>query len=103
CPRLRAAARAGGQIVCSGGLRPPSGDAVHRPALQEDEIVAHRATLQAVSQRAAQTLKWAEQNRAALLTIALDHLTLGRAALYVAILEHSDLRLLTSDLSHIDV
>ena len=42
----------------------------------------------AVSERAAQTLKWANQAReASLLTIALDHLTLGRAALYAAILE----------------
>jgi hypothetical protein len=41
----------------------------------------------AVSERAAQTLKWAGHNHAALLTIALDHLTLGRAALYAAILE----------------
>lgn len=45
--------------------------------------------LRAVSGRAAQTLQWAEQNNAALLTIALDHLTLGRAALYAAILEGS--------------
>ena len=37
-----------------------------------------------------------------LLDIALDHLTLGRAALYRAILENSDFRLLTSDFSHID-
>ena len=43
----------------------------------------------AVSQRAAQTLKWAEQNNLSLLTIALDHLTLGRAALYAAIIENS--------------
>jgi hypothetical protein len=55
-----------------------------------------------VSQRAAQTLKWAEFNNVALLDIALDHLTLGRAALYAAILEGSDFRLLTPDLSHID-
>jgi len=38
-----------------------------------------------VSQRAAQTLKIAERNNC-LLDIALDHLTLGRAALYEAIL-----------------
>jgi tetratricopeptide (TPR) repeat protein len=41
----------------------------------------------AVAKRAAQTLKWAEQSKLQLLTIALDHLTLGRAALYAAILE----------------
>jgi hypothetical protein len=43
----------------------------------------------AVSQRAVQTLKWAELNNVAILDIALDHLTLGRAALYAAILESS--------------
>lgn len=44
----------------------------------------------AVSQRAAQTLKWAQQHLG-LLDLALDHLTLGRAALYAAILDHSPL------------
>jgi hypothetical protein len=44
------------------------------------------ATYHAVSERAAQTLKIAERNHW-LLDIALDHLTLGRAALYAAILE----------------
>lgn len=64
------------QILCSGGPR------------RIEEVIAHRATLQAVSQRAAQTLKWVlTQNW--LLDIALDHLTLGRAALYSAILEGS--------------
>jgi tetratricopeptide (TPR) repeat protein len=42
----------------------------------------------AVTERAAQTLKWAEKNPAgSLLDIALDHLTLGRSALYASILE----------------
>lgn len=40
----------------------------------------------AVSERAARTLQWAEANPF-LLDIALNHLTSGRAALYVAILE----------------
>jgi tetratricopeptide (TPR) repeat protein len=44
------------------------------------------AKCRAVSERAAQTLKIAERNHW-LLDIALDHLTLGRAALYAAILE----------------
>ncbi len=57
----------------------------------------------AVSRRATQTLDWARQVRkGSLLDIALDHLTLGRAALYAAIQENSDLRLLPSELSHID-
>jgi len=41
-----------------------------------------------VSQRAAQTLKWVG-GQGSLLDIALDHLTLGRAALYATILEWS--------------
>jgi tetratricopeptide (TPR) repeat protein len=60
-------------MICSGSLRPPEG------------TDAHRATLQLVSQRAAETLKIAERNHW-LLDIALDHLTLGRAALYAAII-----------------
>jgi hypothetical protein len=47
------------------------------------------AALRAVSQRAAQTLKWVEQAAQDILSIALDHLTVGRAALYAAILERS--------------
>ncbi len=47
----------------------------------------------AVSERAAQTLKWStDVFNFGLLTIALDHLTLGRAALYAAILEQSEIR-----------
>ncbi len=45
----------------------------------------------AVEQRATQTLKWAEEADSSLLTIALDHLTLGRAALDAAILGDSSL------------
>jgi hypothetical protein len=75
---LSEAERAAWQVTCSGGLRPPgAGD-------------GHRATLQAVSERAAQTIKIAENSRW-LLDIALDHLTLSRAALYAAILEGSSL------------
>ena len=47
----------------------------------------------AVSQRAAQMLKWAELGgQGPLLDIALDHLTLGRATLYAAILEQSEIQ-----------
>jgi tetratricopeptide (TPR) repeat protein len=56
----------------------------------------------AVSQRAAQTLKWVDSWQLDILSASLDHLTLGRAAVYEAILEHSDVRLLNSGLSHID-
>ena len=96
---LAAPERAAWQIFCSGGLRPPNADQPNggrRPPLQDID------QCRAVSQRAGQTLKWAEQARQDILSPSLDHLTLGRAALYAAILEDSDLRLLTSDLSHID-
>ena len=46
------------------------------------------ASCQAVTQRAAQTLQWMEQNNW-LLDTALDHLTLGRAALFAAILNQA--------------
>lgn len=48
-----------------------------------EEAAAHHEVLQAVGQRAAQTLYW-EQGR--LLDIALDHLTLARTALFTALL-----------------
>ncbi|MGZ5436871.1 MAG: hypothetical protein ACXW3F_12510 [Pyrinomonadaceae bacterium] len=60
-------------------------------------------TLKAVSQRAAQTLDWAVNHfNFGLLSIALAHLTLGRAAIYAAVLEHSDGQPLNPDLSHVN-
>ncbi|MCY2987366.1 MAG: toll/interleukin-1 receptor domain-containing protein [Planctomycetota bacterium] len=50
----------------------------------------HSKVCRAVSERATQTLKWAEQHFG-LLDNALDHLTLGRAALYAAILQGSQI------------
>lgn len=47
---------------------------------------------QAVFERAEKTLLIAQQNNLSLLTVALDHLSLGRAALYMAILEQSAIR-----------
>jgi hypothetical protein len=44
-------------------------------------------TCRAVSKRAARTLRWDELGNLSFLAIAVDHLTLGRAALYAAILE----------------
>jgi hypothetical protein len=53
----------------------------------------------AVAQRATQTLKWMQAySGAPLLDIALDHLTLGRAALYAAILQESPLSNLKSEI-----
>ena len=44
------------------------------------DLLLSQGQPEAVQRRAAQTLEWAEQVGAALLTIALDHLSLGRAA-----------------------
>ena len=94
----------GGFLYCDLLLATPERAAWQ--AVQRSEVGGQRSELmnacRAVEKRAAQTLKWAEQNNSSLLTLALDHLTLGRAALYRAILENSDLRPPTSDLSHID-
>jgi len=86
---LTEAERAAWEVSCSGGLRPP------------EDGGAHAATLQAVSERAAQTLKWEEGMRGApLLDFALHHLTLGRAALYAAILAGSSLDPCHTSLEH---
>jgi hypothetical protein len=50
------------------------------------DALGQAQTCQLVAQRAVQTLAWAEQNNIDLLDIALNHLTLGRAALFAAIL-----------------
>ena len=85
---LTEAERAAWQRTCGGGLRPQeAGD-------------AHRATLRAVSERAAQTLQWAERNNVDVLDITLNHLTLGRAALYAAVLEGSSLDPCRAPLQH---
>ena len=58
-----------------------------RRTLKSANRSSHHKTLRAVSNRATQTLEWGqERGRASLLTIALDQLTLGRVALYGAIL-----------------
>jgi hypothetical protein len=78
-----------------------AGKANQRPAVsrQRTELVE---VCRAVTERAAQTLQIAEQNNLSLITIALDHRTLGRAALFRAILEQADFRLPTPDFSHIN-
>ncbi|KAF0206299.1 MAG: WD repeat-containing [Gallionellaceae bacterium] len=52
--------------------------------IQDSEVAD---ACRSVSERAAQTLQWAKQSNADILSAALDHLTLGRAALYAALLE----------------
>jgi hypothetical protein len=59
-------------------------------------------TLTAVSRRAERALDRVLHGSRDLLGIALNHLTLGRAAFYAAIREGSASRPRTSDLSHID-
>ncbi len=66
----------------------------------QDVLAPEIQSCRAVSQRAARTLQWAEENNLSLLTIALDHLTLGRAALYEAILEGSSLAPCHASLQH---
>lgn len=48
----------------------------------EDSTASHR-----VVDRAVQTLRWAEDNRLSILSITLDHLTIGRALLYRSVVE----------------
>jgi len=81
---LGEAERAGGQAAL---------DISHQPSALS-KVDACRA----VARRAAQTLKWAEENSLTLLTIALDHLTLGRAALYETILTKSEFGAASSEL-----
>jgi len=50
------------------------------------DLAALMASTHSVAQRASQTLRLADDNRLSLISSALDHLTLGRAALYQAIL-----------------
>jgi hypothetical protein len=53
---------------------------------QNSKLETSFESCRAVSQRAARTLKWVTAGKLGLLTIALDHLTLGRAALYEVVL-----------------
>jgi len=83
---------------CGAGFQPVTDhrqDAGATPIGMSNHGQDARATLLArcreVEQRAAKTLSWAEQ-QGFLLDIALDHLTLGRAALYRAVLEESPIR-----------
>jgi hypothetical protein len=61
------------------------------PSTPNSELKIAAASCHAVEQRASKTLRWAEQQRLPQ-DIALNHLTLGRAAIYRAILEKSEVR-----------
>ena len=63
-----------------------------QPQTQTSELETAIASCRAVSHRAAQTLNWVTDAKLDFLSIALDHLTLARAALYEAILEKSEIR-----------
>ena len=85
---LTEAQRGAWRVTCTRGLRSlGAGD-------------AHRGALKGISERATQTLKTAWDNNLSLLTVALDHLTLGRAALYAAVLEGSSLDPCRAPLQH---
>jgi hypothetical protein len=71
-----------------------------QPETRDSELETAAASCRAISGRAAQTLKWAEQAAADTLSPALDHLTLGRAALYSSILGSPNSQLHTA-ISHI--
>ena len=82
------AASAGGQTTDE-----PSGsrDVVSRPdasrlAGESGSRLPQSKGLRDVSQRATQTLKWVESWQMDILSASLDHLTLGRAVLYAAVL-----------------
>jgi hypothetical protein len=95
CDLLLADAERAAWQICSAGISPassPGGSGDETPPELTAGTVKLLSSCRAVSQRAAQTLKWVESWQQGLLTIALDHLTLGRAALYAAILSKSEIR-----------
>ena len=90
---LTEAERAAWQIIVAANWRSPQTSRSDAGARAKEDGGEHqfaatplRESCRAVSARAAQTLKWVTTQNW-LLDIALDHLTLGRAALYAAILE----------------
>jgi hypothetical protein len=65
--------------------------------MENRELQTILEACRAVSERAAQTLKWVTTQNW-LLDIALDHLTLGRTALYRTVIEESEIRDLKSEI-----
>jgi hypothetical protein len=68
--------------------------------ITQGERASVTQSCRAVARRAEQTLRWHTEDNRSPLAIALDHLTLGRAALYEAILEGSSLESCCSSLKH---
>jgi hypothetical protein len=73
------------EAECAAWLRFIAPDIVERP--QQEACARFASQCREVGQRAAQTLRRAEERGLGLLTPALDHLTLGRAAVYRAVLD----------------
>jgi hypothetical protein len=108
---LAASERAAWQVILEGGNNPdlfgstgvdsvadePAQPRAPSPLRFADALQSCRA----VSQRARKMFEWRLPGDP-LLDVARDHLTLGRKALYEAILVSDDFRLMTSDFSHID-
>jgi tetratricopeptide (TPR) repeat protein len=99
CDLLLAAPEHAAWQQCNAGVSPagspgvpPGGSGGETPPELAAGTAALLASCRAISQRAAQTLKWAEQARQDILSPSLDHLTLGRAALYEAILGKSEIQ-----------
>jgi len=71
---------------------------VHSKATPQDS--AFESAWRDVEKRAGQMLRWAERTDAALFEVAIDHLTLGRAALYAATLKGAESSAFPSQFSH---
>jgi len=62
------------------------------------ELKMATAACRSVEQRAIQTLEWVTEGRLPFLTIAIEHLTLGRAYLHQTILAKSEIRIAKSEI-----
>jgi tetratricopeptide (TPR) repeat protein len=78
---------------------PPGGTGRETPLEFAAGTAALLESCRTVSERAAQAIKIAEDKRW-LENIALDHLTMGRAALYSSIIENSEIRLPHLEIDH---
>ncbi len=97
---LSGAERAAWHVMLRGTGFQPVSDGEHglEGRATDHGLEAHATTLREVTERATLTLEWVSSQNW-LLDIALDHLTLGRAALYQAILSQSQISDLKSEIS----
>jgi hypothetical protein len=89
------------RLTSSTLLGQPTSPTTPGPIVRENDRLAEIEACRAIAKRAAQTLEWAENDGLSLRTIALNNLTLGRAALYTCILGSSASSLLPAASSHI--